>query len=186
MYLSGHQYEYNPDKARALLKEAGYKGEKITYRTLPNYYTNALSAAEILLEMWKAVGINAELQVVENFGQMSQPGMQIGNTSNSIRLPDPLGSLWVSWGPDAESQIKGQWPAASAAKFNIAGRALELESDPATRRALFETMLNEWESEAPATILYQPLESYGVRKSLKWQPYTFYYMDLRNYNLSFK
>ena len=186
MYLPGHEYRYDPAAARRLLAEAGYKGEPIVYRTLPNYYTLALSAAQILLEMWKAVGINAQLQVVENFSQMQGPGMQIGNTSNSIRLPDPLGSLWVSWAPDASPQVTGEWPAESAAGFNAAGKALQSETDPAKRRALFETMLMEWETEAPATVLYQPLETYGVRKDVQWQPYTFYYMDLRAYNLGFK
>jgi peptide/nickel transport system substrate-binding protein len=185
MYLPGHAYAFDPDKARQLLKAAGYNGQKIVYRTLPNYYTNALPAAEILLEMWKAVGINAELEVVENFTQMARAGMQIGNNSNSIRLPDPLGSLWVSWSPDAAAQLSGQWPADSAAGFNAAGRALEREVDPEKRRQLFETMLTAWEDEAPGTILYQPLETYGVKKSIRWQPYTFYYMDLRPYNLAF-
>ena len=185
MFLSDHKLPFDPAKARALLKDAGYKGEKIVYRTMPNYYTNALPAAEILLEMWKTVGINAELQVVESFAQMSAAGMQIGNTSNSVRLPDPLGSLWVSWSPEASSQITKQWTADSAKKFNEAGRELVGETDPAKRRALFDVMLTEWETEAPATLLYQPLETYGVKKSVKWQPYTFYYMDFRPYNLAF-
>ncbi len=46
-------------------------------------------------------------------------------------------------------------------------------------------MLDAWEDECPATILYQPLESYGVRKNVNWRPYTFYFMDLRPDNLSF-
>ncbi len=185
MYLPGHAYRYDPEAARRLLAEAGYDGAPIVYRTLPNYYTLALSAAQILLEMWKAVGINAQLQVVENFSQMQAQGMQIGNTSNSIRLPDPLGALWVSWAPDASPQVTGEWPAESASVFNAAGQALQVETDPARRRALFETMLTAWETEAPGTILYQPLETYGVRKSVRWQPYTFYYMDLRPYNFGF-
>jgi peptide/nickel transport system substrate-binding protein len=180
----GHEMRFDPEKAKQLLAEAGYAGQPIVYRTLPNYYTGAMAAAEILIEMWKAVGINAQLQVVENFDQMAD-GMQIGNTSNSIRIPDPLGSLWVSWGPNASPQVSKQWLPESAAKFNEAGRKLEGETDPAKRKALFETMLTEFETEAPATILYQPLESYGVKKNIKWQPYTFYYMDLRPYNLQF-
>ena len=72
---NGHQYPeygdmyqadrpgfgYDPDKARQLLEEAGYNGEAIVYSTEPQYYLNALPAAQAILEMWKAVGINAEL-----------------------------------------------------------------------------------------------------------------------------
>jgi peptide/nickel transport system substrate-binding protein len=183
MFLPGRSLPFDPDKARRLLREAGYRGQKITYRTMPNYYTNALAAAEILTEMWKAVGINAELQVVESFAQMQGPGQQIGNTSNSTRLPDPLGAIWTSWGPNTSFQVRGMWAKDSAAAFNEAGRALEVEADLPKRRALWARMLDAWEDESPATILYLPLESYGVRKTLKWQPYSFYYMDLRSYNL---
>jgi peptide/nickel transport system substrate-binding protein len=185
MFLEGRALAFDPERARRLLREAGYRGQKITYRTMPNYYTNALAAAEILVEMWKAVGINAELQVVESFTQMQGPGQQIGNTSNSTRLPDPLGAIWPSWGPNTSFQVRGMWAKDSAAAFNAAGSALEVESDPARRKALFARMLDEWETEAPSTILYLPLETYGVRKPLKWQPYSFFYMDLRAYNLSF-
>lgn len=183
MFLEGRSIQYNPEKARQLLKEAGYNGEPIVYRTLPNYYTNALDAAQIIVEMWKAAGINAQLQVVESFAQMAAAGQQVGNTSNSTRLPDPMGALWVSWGPDAGVQKNKEWSSATA--FNAAGSALQAETDPAKRKTLFAAMLDAWEDEMPGTILYQPLESYVVKKSVKWRPYTFYFMDLRPDNLSF-
>src|SRR5262249_37917861 len=97
MFLEGRSLRFDPDRSKALLKEAGYKGEPVVYRTMPGYYTNALPAAQIMVEMWKAVGINAQLQIVENFDLMGASGQQVGNTSNSIRFPDPLGSLWPSW-----------------------------------------------------------------------------------------
>jgi len=183
MFLEGRSLPFEPDRARRLLAEAGYKGELITYRTMPNYYTNALDAAQIIVEMWKAVGINAALQVVESFAQMRAPGQQVGNNSNSTRLPDPLGALWVSWGPASEFQRSGAF--ADTAAFNEAGRALEAETDPAKRRALFARMLDAWEDACPGTVLYQPLETYGVSKRVKWRPYSFYFMDLRPDNLAF-
>ena len=62
-------FEYNPAKARKLLKEGGYKGETLLYKLRPNYYVNALSAAQIIQQMWKKVGINAKIEVVENAKQ---------------------------------------------------------------------------------------------------------------------
>ncbi len=37
--------------------------------------------------------------------------------------------------------------------------------------------------EAPGTMLYNPLETYAMRKDITWKPYSLYYMDLRPYNL---
>lgn len=183
MFLEGRSLRFDPDAARRLLREAGYRGQEITYRTMPNYYTNALRAAQVAVEMWRAVGVNARLQVVESFSQMRAEGQQIGNNSNSTRLPDPLGSLWISWGPDSWFQTSGAFRTTEA--FNAAGRALEAETDPEQRKLLFQRLLDAWEDAAPGTVLYQPAEFYAVRSSIRWRPYTFYFMDLRPDNLSF-
>jgi peptide/nickel transport system substrate-binding protein len=183
MFLEGRQLRYDPAEARRLLRAAGYKGEPITYRAAPNYYTRSLDAGQVIVEMWKAVGIDARLQVVENFTLMRAEGAQVGQWSNSTRFPDPLGALWVSWGPAGNPQRLKQW--SSTAEFNAAGKALESETDLGKRRALFARMLDAWEDECPGTILYQPLETYGVRKHVRWRPYTFYFMDLRPDNLGF-
>ncbi|WP_100962451.1 ABC transporter substrate-binding protein [Bosea sp. FBZP-16] len=183
MFVEGRKLPYDPARAKALLQQAGYKGEPIVYRTMANYYTNALEAAQILVEQWKVVGINASLQVVENSTQMRGAGAQIFNWSNSTRLPDPLGAIWVAWGPAGEHQVSKFWT--SAEGFNKAGTALEAEVDPVKRKALFTEMLDIWEDEAPATILYQPSEAYAIKKAIAWRPTTFYFMDLRPDNLSF-
>ncbi len=183
MYLEGRSLAFDPEKAKALLKAAGYNGSPIVYRTMPNYYTNALDAAQIIVEMWKAVGVNAQLQVVENFPQMRGKGQQVGNNSNSTRLPDPLGALWISYGPPSYFQQSGEFT--EVATFNALGQALEKETDWDKRKALFAQMLDAWEDACPATILYQPFETYGVQSKVKWTPYSFYFMDLRPDNLSF-
>jgi peptide/nickel transport system substrate-binding protein len=185
MFVEGRKLPFAPEKARALLKEAGYGGQKIVYRTQAAYYTNALEAAQIMIEMWKTVGINAELQVVETSSQMREKDAQISNWSNSTRFPDPLGALWLAWGPSGEAQAPGYWSADSAKEFNEAGRMLESETDPAKRKALFARMLDLWEEEAPGTILYQPFEAYAIKRSIAWRPTNFYFMDLRPDNLGF-
>lgn len=184
MFLSEPRRLYDVDRAKALLNEAGYKGEEITYRTMPAYYTNALDAAQIIVEMWKAAGINAKLQVVENFDQMRGKSQQVGNNSNSTRFPDPLGALWIAWGPSSVFQRSKAW-VYRADEFNKLGRVLETEIDPAKRKQAFAQMLDVWEDACPGTVLYQPLEIYGVKKKVKWRPTTFYFMDLRPDNLQF-
>ncbi len=184
MYLKEPRTMFDPAQAKELLKQASYKGEKITYRTMPAYYTNALDAAQIIVEMWKGIGVNAELQVVENFAQMRAKGQQVGNNSNSTRLPDPLGALWISWGPSSVFQHTKAF-AYRVDEFNKYGSTLENETDVAKRKQLFAGMLDVWEDSCPGTILYQPLEIYGVKKKVKWRPTTFYFMDLRPDNLSF-
>jgi peptide/nickel transport system substrate-binding protein len=183
MFLQGRALRHDPAAARRLLREAGYRNEEIVYRTMPNYYTNALRAAQVAVEMWRSAGINARLQVVESFAQMRAAGQQIGNNSNSTRLPDPLGSLWISWGPASWFQVNGAFR--STAAFNAAGNALEAETDPERRKELFRQMLDAFEDEAPGTVLYQPAEFYAMKNRVQWRPYTFYFMDLRPDNLRF-
>ncbi len=67
--------QHNLDKAKALLKEAGYHNEKVVLLTNKDYpvlYNSALVMAEQL----KAVGINAQLQVLDwpSALQMSMKG----------------------------------------------------------------------------------------------------------------
>ncbi|MHA3979387.1 ABC transporter substrate-binding protein [Halovulum sp. GXIMD14794] len=170
---------YDPERAKELLAEAGYNGETIHYRTRPSYYINSVPAAQAIIEMWKAVGINAELHLVEDTLAGPEDELMVRTWSNTTRFPDPAGGLWNLWGPHQGVQRNGNW---LPEDFNALGAKLDLTSDLAERRVVFQQMLDIWEDDAPGTILYQPLETYGVRKSLKWQPYSHFYLDLRNYN----
>ena len=57
-------YKNDPAKAKALLKEAGYKGEPVVLDTTKKYIAMYRQAVAIQAEL-KAVGINAKLNVVE-------------------------------------------------------------------------------------------------------------------------
>jgi len=49
----------------------------------------------------------------------------------------------------------------------------------------YQQMLDIWEDVAPGTVLYVPVENYAAAPGVNWEPYPFYYMDFRAYNLSF-
>ena len=54
----------NAAKAKQLLQQAGYKGEKVILLTNRDY-TNMYNAAVVMAEQLKAVGINAELSILD-------------------------------------------------------------------------------------------------------------------------
>ena len=56
--------QHDPAKAKALLAQAGYKGEPVVILTNKDY-TSMYNAAVVQAEQMKAVGINATLQVVD-------------------------------------------------------------------------------------------------------------------------
>jgi peptide/nickel transport system substrate-binding protein len=168
--------------AKRLLQEAGYKGERITYRTLPNWYANALPAAQMLQQFWQAAGINAEIEVRENWAQVLGAGLMVRNWSNGIQMADPITPLTTDWGPKGSIQTSSKW--AAPEEFNALIARIRATPDGDDRRRLFQRLQDIWEDEAPGTILYRPYELYAARKSIRWQPVSFEFMDLRPYNLS--
>lgn len=161
---------FDPDAARRLLREAGYAGEPIEYRIFSGYYTNEVPTAQVLIEMWRAVGLNARLRIVETIGQMyEQPINGLLNSSQTVQLPDPLGMMWRSYGPGGIFHTTlGIW---RNAEYDRLGAALTRESDPATRRTLHRRMLEISVEEDPvAVILHTNSVFYGARRGLGWRP----------------
>jgi peptide/nickel transport system substrate-binding protein len=187
----GHQYpaygdfyfadrpltEYNLEKAKKLVAESGYNGEEFDFETRAAYYTYGAEAAEAIVDMWKAVGINAKVVFVDR-----QKRDQVSNWSNTMRFPDPVGGLWLLWGPESGRQ-KNNWLDASD-EFNALGTELQSILDQDRRKVIAARMMDLFEEEAPGTVLYYPWESWCYRKGLEWEPYSSQAMDFRAGNFA--
>ena len=57
-------------EARRLLREANYRGEPIPYQLLNNYYTGQVASSQVLVEGWRAAGLNVQIEMKENWGQI--------------------------------------------------------------------------------------------------------------------
>lgn len=176
-------FAYDPDRAKKLLKEGGYDGREVVIRIAGGYYLQMHLAVQAIQAMWSAVGVNSRLETIENPAQLLQPGADVRPTSMSFRFPDPLGGgLLVHLARDYSFQKAGLW---TPTRFNDISDALKLATDPAERKRLWLALLDEYESEAPAMILYPVREYFAKKRSIRWSHYPLYYMDFRSFNLSF-
>lgn len=174
--------EYNPQRAAALLKEAGYQGGSIPFRVLNNYYTNQVATAQVLTEMWRQVGLNVDIEMRENWAQIFDQSTQRGvrDWSNSAPFGDPVSSIVNQHGPEGQQQQVGEW---TNVEMNELSGRLETETDMARRRAVFRRMLEICEREDPAyTVLHQTATFTGKRRDLQWEPAPSFAMDMRSRN----
>jgi peptide/nickel transport system substrate-binding protein len=165
--------------ARRLVREAGYRGDPIPYRCLNNYYTNQNATAQILVEMWRSVGLNVQLQMVENWQQIMQrgPARAIRDWSNSALFSDPVSSLVAQHGPNGSQQQQGEW---RNDEFNLLSTELETSTDRARRRVVFRRMLEIAEREDPAfTVLHQNATFTAKPKAIRWRQPAAFAMDFR-------
>lgn len=173
---------YDPALAQKLLKEAGYKGDPIPFRVLNNYYTNQVATAQILSEMWKAAGLNVQIQMRENWQQIMDKSVPraVRDWSNSAPFNDPVSSLVNQHGPQGQQQQIGEW---TNAEFNTLSTELESSTDPARRKAVFRRMLEIAEREDPAyTVLHQNCTFTAKRKDIQWKAAQAFQMDFRGRN----
>lgn len=186
VFIEDHEpATYDPEAAQALLEEAGYAGEPISYRYLHDYYTGETDTAQILEQMWRAVGLNVQLDLKENWGQIETPeaaeGRGIINFSSTAYFNDPIGQLWRMFGPAGFFQRNGYW---TPETFNEHGDDL-FSTDLEVRRDAVAALLAEFEADPPATYLHVLPMFYGKRTNVDWQPTGTAFMDLRAGSLGF-
>ncbi|MEG1525413.1 MAG: ABC transporter substrate-binding protein [Clostridia bacterium] len=91
-------WEYNPEKSKELLKEAGYEnGLEVKFVTFQQQYYNA--CIEIIQSMLKEVGITCTIDMVDlaTFTSMNNAGeLPMTVMANSASIPDPASAL-VAW-----------------------------------------------------------------------------------------
>ncbi|MBL0373509.1 hypothetical protein JJB09_15880 [Rhizobium sp. KVB221] len=188
LYLAGRPApEYNPDKARELLKEAGYKGERISYRTMNAYYTNEIETAQILQAMWSAVGLNVQLDVKETWDQIDEdsPDRAIFNASFTAYYPDPIGQFWRRFG-DASSWAASKIFVVDPALIPL-GQTLATSMNTEERQKAFGEMLDRFNQNPHGSVLHLLTQFFGVNKqrlALDVMPTN--YLDLTTAGVQFK
>jgi len=154
----------------------------VPYRLMNNYYTNQTPTAQIMVEMWRQVGMNVEIEMKENWAQIHDPagvkGVRDWSASNLIN--DPITPLVVQFGPNGEAQQKKDW---TNAELNQLSVVMETSTDHATRKKAIARMLEIAEREDPAyQVLHQNAVFTGMRSDLHWKAAPAFAMDFRASN----
>ncbi len=187
MYLDDRpKPEFNLEKAKQLIEEAGYNGEEIVYRSQQGYYTNQGETAQILVAMWKKAGLNVRLDMVENWDQVYEdtPDRGIFDGSFTAYYPDPVGQVWRRFGANSGWVSRGMYT--NNEDFLKLGAELESNVDTSERRELFAQLLDNFDADPHGTPLHALTQFYGIREGVNWKPYPTQYMNLTTAELSFE
>ena len=178
-------FRYDPDRARALLQEAGYDGAEITFDTTGSYYTNGLLAAQAITEMWGAVGVNASIRDLPKWTG-NDPEMMTRNWSNPMYFADPFGSFGVMWAPGGPSQSEGRFNTDEA--YAEIWERFRFSTDVEARKAAYAELMERIEADPPVLPLYRPYESWAMHSGVNWKPqpgHIPYVLDFRAGSISF-
>lgn len=178
---------YNPELAKKLLKEAGYKGEHIQYRYQIGYYDREAETAQILQQMWKAVGINVDLVLKENWKQImdnSDGKRAIHNWSCTALYADPMGLAYRIFGETGQFQTV--YKSYISPEMNSASIGI-FSTDNAIRMKSHKAIMEVFERTDPpgAYLHYLPMY-YGKRKNIIWTDSGTAFMDFRAGAISVK
>jgi peptide/nickel transport system substrate-binding protein len=157
-------WHYDPAQAAKLLREAGYKGEKITIQTNKRAHVPSYTVAVLAQAMMQAVGINAQIEVLEWATQLDRynsGNYQMSSFSYSSRL-DPALSYEQFSGPK-DKQARKVWEDPQALKLIDDSFA---ESDPKKRQALFDQIHALMIQQVPMVMLFNGLDAWAVRKRI--------------------
>jgi peptide/nickel transport system substrate-binding protein len=173
---------FDIDKAKRLLRAANYKGEAIPYQLLNNYYTGQVASAQVLVAGWQAAGLNVQIEMKENWGQILGrfPGRGLCDNSNTATFGDPVAPMSV-YGPGGQTWASDQWQNDESPKLLD---LLQTETDLERRRAAFRRLLTLTEREDPAyTVLFQNANFTGKRSDLPWRASKSFAMDFTARNI---
>ena len=171
LYIEGlNLIEYNPEEAKKLLAEAGYKGEEMVVSHPGGYYLYGDLAAQVIQQQWAKCGLKLRLQE-EDWATFhaSQPHDKINFRawSNPMYYPDPMGAMDTHWSPKSWAAVRNLWTP-SHPEWNATYETARFATDPMKRRAAYQKLLELSEEESGWLLLYKPHELYAMRDGISF------------------
>ena len=175
---------YNPAEAKERLKKAGYKGEEVFIETTVAYVAQDKAMAEAIAAMWKDVGVNVKVEVIE-YSVRAQKNREksfkgVFWSDPTSTLSDPDGMMWRLLGPGGPQDY---W---REAKFDELGNAARFSVDEKFRGQSYKEMTKIFLEHLPWLPVIQPYEDYGIQKYLDFTPNPNQQFEIRRFNFKFR
>jgi peptide/nickel transport system substrate-binding protein len=175
---------YNPGQARELLRKAGYKNEEIWIETTVAYVSNDKQMSEAIQGMWKDVGINVKVEVIE-YSVRAQKNREksfkgVFWSDPTSTLGDPDGMMWRLLGPGGPQDY---W---RHARWDELGNAARFSVDEKFRGEAYREMTKIFLEHLPWLPVIQPYEDYGLQKYVEWTPNPNQQFEIRRFNFKLK
>lgn len=142
---------YDPEKAKALLEEAGWDGSQTIRFYVNSGDSTFVNAASIIAAEWAAVGIKAEIQTVDFATLMSVAGTEdydVLAVQYTYAPVDPYPDVaWLLGGV-------GSWTGYSDDTLNEALTKSQLTSDPEETKELFSVVDKKVQEDVPMFSAY--------------------------------
>lgn len=142
---------YDPEKAKALLEEAGWDGSQTIRFYVNSGDSTFVNAASIIAAEWAAVGIKAEIQTVDFATLMSVAGTEdydVLAVQYTYAPVDPYPDVaWLLGG-------EGSWTGYSDDTLNDALTKSQLTSDPEETKELFSIVDKKVQEDVPMFSAY--------------------------------
>jgi peptide/nickel transport system substrate-binding protein len=171
---------YDPKEAKERLKKAGYRNEPIHIETTSGYTTNDKPMSEAIAGMWKDVGINVVVEVIEYSVRMQKvrektfKGLWWSDPTSTVADPD--GMMWRLLGPGG---IQDFW---RHAEWDELGNAARFSLDEKFRGEAYRKMTKIFLEHNPWLVVIQPYEDYGFQKYVEFTPNPNQQFDVRRFN----
>ncbi len=171
---------HNPIRARERLKEAGYKNEPIVIETTVGYVANDKAMSEAIASMWKDVGVNVVVEVIEysvraqKNRERSFKGLFWSDPTST--LGDPDGMMWRLLGPGGPQDY---W---RHPEFDELGNAGRFSLDEKFRDDVYKKMTKIFLEHNPWIVVIQPYEDYGLQKYVDFRVNPNQQFEVRKFN----
>ncbi|MPR64284.1 peptide ABC transporter [Ochrobactrum intermedium] len=160
-------YSYDPDKATALIKEAGAEGATVEFLTSPSY---PRALVEAIQQMLNEAGLNV---TISSSDQATFLKRRQGDAANAGGLAY---GAWSCACQDADGIIYplfrsgGIWAKYKNEKYDALVDEARSILDEGKRKDLYKQAYEILQQDVPGIGLFQLYALYGASKHLKWEP----------------